>query len=101
MDFLSFKSFISIPVLIGFYYIGAVVMPIFLWLVSIWLTKKFQFIDKFQQKSKETVWHYLNIQQKILFVMLFIMAFLFMELFWRMLFEFLIAYLQMRDALVD
>ncbi|MCK5917224.1 MAG: DUF4282 domain-containing protein [Cocleimonas sp.] len=100
MDFLSFKSFISIPVLIGFYYMGAVVMPIFLWFVSLWLTNKFQFIDTLQKKSKEMIWHRFTLQQKILFVVLFTMAFLFIELFWRMMFEFLIAYMQIRDALV-
>ena len=101
MDFLSFKHFISIPVLIGFYYMGAVVMPIFLWIASIWLVKKYQFINMLHKKSKETLWCFLNIKQKILFITLFATAFLFMELFWRMLFEFLIAYIQIRDALVN
>lgn len=100
MDFLSFKSFISIPVLIGFYYIGAVIMPIFLWLTAIFLVKKYQFINTLHKKSKETLWDLLNTKQKIIFIAFFITAFLFMELFWRMLFEFLIAYLQIRDALV-
>ena len=100
MDFLSFKSFISIPVLIGFYYIGAVIMPVFLWLVSIWLTKKFQWLDTLHKKAKETLWQLLNTRQKIVFILIFIIALLFMQLFWRMLFEFLIAYLQIRDALL-
>jgi hypothetical protein len=101
VDFLSFKSFISIPVLIGFYYLGAVVMPVFLWLASIWLTKKFQFIDTVKEKGKKVFWYHLTMQQKILFVIMFTMAFFFMELFWRMLFEFLIAYIQIRNALVS
>ncbi len=100
MDFLSFKSFISIPVLIGFYYIGAVIMPVFLWLVSIWLTKKFQWVNTLQKKAKETLWQLLNTRQKIIFILMFIIAFVFMQLFWRMLFEFLIAYLQIRVALL-
>ena len=29
MDFLSFKTFISTEALIGFYYLGAIILPIF------------------------------------------------------------------------
>ncbi len=101
MDFLSFKSFISIPVLISFYYLGAIIMPFFLWLSAIWLTKKFQWIDYLKKKSTQHIWHHLNTKQKFLLTTSFITAFLFMELFWRMLFEFLIAYLQIRDALIS
>lgn len=101
MDFLSFKYFISIPALIGFYYMGAVIMPVFLWVASIWLVKKYQFIGTLHKKSKEAFLNFLNTKQKILFITLFLTAFLFMQLFWRMLFEFLIAYIQIRDALVS
>jgi Mn2+/Fe2+ NRAMP family transporter len=80
---------------------GAVVMPVFLWVASIWLVKKYQFIHLLHKKSKETLWNLLNVKQKVLFIALFVTAFLFMELFWRMLFEFLIAYMQIRDALVS
>jgi hypothetical protein len=37
---------------------------------------------------------------RLLGLILFVAAFLFMELMWRMLFEYLIAFMQMRDALV-
>lgn len=100
MDFLSFKEFISIPVLIAFYYFGAVLFPIFMWVFSTWIMKKFAFIDEAQKKGKEAVWSLLSIRQKLMLVGSFIMAFLFMELFWRMMFEYLIAFMQMRDALV-
>ena len=100
MDFLTFKDFISIPVLIGFYYMGAVVMPIFMWFFSTWLIKKFRLFAEIHNTGKDKVWGSLTTKQKILFVAAFAMAFLFMELFWRMLFEFLIAYMQMRDALI-
>lgn len=101
MDFLTFKEFISIPVLIAFYYAGAVVFPFFMWIFSIWLMKKYTLIGDVHNKGKEMVWGVLSTKQKLMLVSAFLMAFMFMELFWRMLFEFLIAYMQMRDALVQ
>ena len=101
MDFLTFKTFISIPVLIGFYYMGAIVMPMFIWFFSTWLIKKFGVFADIHKAGRDKLWSLLSTQQKILFVAAFIMAFFFMELFWRMMFEFIIAYMQMRDALVN
>ena len=100
MDFLTFKEFISIPVLIGFYYMGAVVMPVAIWAFSRWLMKKFKLVGDIHNAGKKKFWGLLTTKQKIFYVAMFIMAFLFMELFWRMMFEFIIAYMQMRDALV-
>ena len=100
MDFLTFKDFISIPVLIGFYYLGAVVMPVFIWFISFWLSRKFTVFSGIHQAGKEKIWHNLSTRQKALFISMFTLAFLFMELFWRMFFEYLIAYMQMRDALL-
>ena len=101
MDFITFKSFISIPVLIVFYYIGAIILPVGIWLFSTWLIKKYKFIDDAHKKGKELIWGLLNKKQRIMLVAIFVSIFLFMELFWRMLFEFLIAYMQMRDALLQ
>ena len=41
MDFLSFKTFISTEVLIAFYYIGAAIFPVGLWLLMSWLIRRF------------------------------------------------------------
>jgi hypothetical protein len=101
MDFLTFKDFISIPVLIVFYYFGAIIFPFFMWIFSTWLMKKYKSIAALHNKGKETLWNALTTKQKIKLVLAFLVAFLFMELFWRMLFEFLIAYMQMRDALLQ
>jgi uncharacterized membrane protein len=101
MDFLTFKEFISIPVLIIFYYLGAIVFPFVIWIVLIWLTKKYKLLGEAHNKGKQKIWKLLNTKQRVKLVIAFIMAFLFMELFWRMLFEFLIAYMQMRDALLQ
>jgi hypothetical protein len=100
MDFLAFKTFISPMVLIVFYYMGAVIMPPFVWFFSRWVMKKFNLIEKSYQESKKMAWRVLPWRYKMLFILMFMMMFLFMELMWRMMFEFLIAYMQMREALV-
>ena len=100
MDFLTFKTFISTEVLIIFYYIGALILPVGIWMLLAWLVRKYRFIDAAYESGKEVVWKSLNKKQQARLVALFITSFLFMELFWRMLFEFLIAYMQMRDALI-
>jgi len=101
LDFLTFKSFISIKALIIFYYIGALILPVGLWLLIDWLIRKYDFFDAMYKKGKEAIWKSLNKKQQIKLLMFFIVIFLFMELFWRMLFEFLIAYMQIRDALIQ
>ena len=101
MDFLTFKTFISTEVLIIFYYIGALILPIGLWILLTWLVRKYRFLDTAYESGKEMIWKSLTKKQQTRLVSFFITAFLFMELFWRMLFEFLIAYMQMRDALIN
>ena len=100
MDFLTFKTFVSPMALIFFYYMGAVVMPIFVWFFSRWIMKKMTFIEQGYQQSKKVVWATVSLPYKILFMVIFMMMFLFMELMWRMMFEFLIAYMQIWEALV-
>jgi len=101
MDFLTFKSFISIQALIIFYYLGAVIMPISIWFFLIWILRKYPFVGEAHKKGQEVFWQSLSKKLKIKLVSFFVVIFLFMELFWRMLFEFLIAYMQMRDALLQ
>ena len=101
MDFLTFKSFISTEVLIIFYYIGAAILPVGVWFLVAWLIRKYNLVDAAYKKGKETIWKSLNKKQQTKLVIFFISFFLFMELFWRMLFEFLIAYMQIRDALLQ
>ena len=84
-----------------FYYIGAIILPVGAWYFVTWLMRKYEFANVAYEKGKETFWKTLNKKQKYLLIMFFIAGFLFMELFWRMLFEFLIAYMQIRDALLQ
>ena len=107
MDFLTFKSFISTEVLILFYYIGAIILPVVTWHLVTSLYKKYEFIntayekEKEKEKEKEAVWKRLNKKHKNMLIIFFITSFIFMELLWRMMFEFLIAYMQTRDALLQ
>jgi hypothetical protein len=101
MDFLTFKTFISTETLIIFYYLGAVILPIFSWILLSWLIEKYKLLDTSYKSGKELFWKLLTKKQQGKFIAFFVVVFLFMELFWRMLFEFLIAYMQIRDALLQ
>ena len=101
MDFLTFKSFISTEILIIFYYLGALILPLGIWHQHTWLFRKFRLLNTAYKNGKEFIWKSLNRKQQTKFVVIFVISLLFMELFWRMFFEFLIAYMQMRDALLQ
>jgi len=96
VDFLLFKTFISTKALIFFYYFGAIFIPLFVYFSKDWLVKNIYFIKKIKEIVKN-----ISTKRKIIFILLFIISFLFAELLWRMMFEFLIAYMQMRDSLVN
>ena len=103
-SYLTFERLISIDVLIVFYYFGAVVMPVFmlwfmLWLKT-WLLNKSPTLETSVQKGGQLIKTRITRQSRFKWSGLFVVAFLFAELFWRLLFEFLIAYMQMRDAIV-
>lgn len=101
MDFLTFKTFISTETLIIFYYLGAIVLPIVTWLLLIRIIKKYKLLNSTYKNIKESLWNSFNKKQQTKFIAFFLITFIFMELFWRMLFEFLIAYMQIRDALLQ
>jgi len=97
-DFLSFNHFISPGVLIVTYYMGAVLMPLLLWLSRHYLINKislFSDLDEIRQR----IFSSLGTRNEILFITAFIMMFFFMELMWRMMFEAMIGYFQMHDYL--
>lgn len=100
MDFLSFKTFISTEALIVFYYVGAFVAPIVIWVITRCAIKKYKLFDIVYKDGKEIIWASLDKKRKVKLVIIVILAFLLMELLWRMLFEFLIAYMQIHAALV-
>ena len=101
MDFLIFDNFISIPALIGFYYLGAILCPFVMWRCMRWVLTKFSLLEQTYLQGKSLIWQALPAKQKAKVLLLFIAAFLLAEVFWRMMFEFLIGYMQMHDALVQ
>lgn len=93
MDFLTFKSFISPSLLIIFYYIGAIVIPIILFYKKQKLLQNINFLNNIYNSIKK------QLPNKIKIYLIFF--FIFLEILWRMMFEFLIAYMQIRDSLVN
>ena len=99
-DFLTFKSFISPSMLVIFYYMGVLILPIFLWQFSTHITAKNHWIDILHKKGKHLAWKLLSKKQRITVFFVFLSVLIMMELIWRMIFEFLIAYMQIRDVLM-
>jgi len=97
-DILSFNRFITQDVLIFFYYVGAVVMPVFLYFFRDYLTQNISFVKKINDKL-HTFYNTFSSSEKIVFWMMFITLFLCMELCWRMMFEAMIGYFDIHDYL--
>jgi len=97
-DFLTFKTFISIDILILSYYIGAIIIPIFIWLSKGYLQKKFKILDKLNS-SLLNLFGTMSLTKKLLSVLLFLFMFISMEIVWRMCFEAMIGYFQIIEAL--
>jgi len=100
LDFLTFHSFISGYVLIAMYNIGAFILPLFIWFFSKNFCQKLKLFKKAHDHSKKLVWSSLSWKQRILLITIFAIILLLVEVMWRMMSEFLIAYMQIRDALV-
>ena len=100
MDYLTFKTLIGINTLIVFYYIGAVILPIVLWVYAKPLIAKYKLMSDSYFKGKEFLWKLLDKKQKIRLIGIGIPLFIFIQILWRLLFEFLIAFMQIRDALL-
>jgi len=99
IDLLTFKSFISSEVLIFFYYLFAIGIPILLYLFKKKILE-IAIIQKNYSDLKDITWDQLTQKQKLKLIGLFVFCFVMCELFLRMFFEFLIAYIQIRDVLV-
>ena len=86
-NFLSFNTFITQDVLVVFYYIGAVLVPFFLYKYNHKLTKKSDVLSQLESRPKVLLTTF--------------GIFLLLELFWRMFFEMLIGYFDMHEYLYD
>jgi hypothetical protein len=99
-DILSFNHFVTQDVLIFFYYIGAIVIPIMLLFFRSYLIENVSYIKKINTKIKN-FFSSLNAAQKTVTILSFILLFLCMELCWRMMFEAMIGYFDMHDYLYE
>lgn len=99
-DFLVFRSFVSPVALLIFYYLGAVVVPFVSWLLAAWVWRRYALVDHTAHTIRGLIEALTRPRDRWLVVAQTVLAFLFLELLWRMMFEFLMAYLQIRDALV-
>lgn len=101
VDFLSFKTLVSPYVLVVFYYLGALGLPIGSWLFASWINSKYWMASEAHEGGTVIVKSAIRGRYRVLFYSLFMFLFLSMELIWRMLFEFILVYFQMRDALFE
>ncbi len=97
-DVLSFNHFVTQDVLIFFYYIGAIIIPLGLLFFRSYLVQNISLINKMSRKLRD-FFSSLNATQKTVTILSFIFMFLCMELCWRMIFEAMIGYFDMHDYL--
>ena len=96
-DILTFKQFITQDVLIFFYYIGVILIPVVVLFSREYLVQNISLLKKLDDKIQNS----LNLKEKtIILVSLFTLLF-FVELGWRMIFEMMIGYFDMHDYLYN
>ncbi len=98
IDFLTFKTFISIDILILSYYIGAIIIPISMWLSKSYLQKRFKILDDFYNYLMK-LFSRLSLKYRVISIFLMVLMFIFMEIVWRMCFEAMIGYFQIIEIL--
>lgn len=99
--FFSFETFISLEVLTAFYFLGAIVIPVFAFVFAVWLYKRLGRNTELVNTVASELWQQLDLKQKFWLSVAFVIGFIFMQLLWRMLFEFLIAFMQMHQVIVS
>jgi len=100
-DFLAFRTLVSPSLLIVFYYLGALGVPLTGWVFSRWLARRLRWTAPARTAGRATMTRLIRRRERRLFPVLFVLTFVVMELGWRMMFEFMLAYFQMRELLID
>ncbi len=97
VDFLLFRSFLSPSVLMVFYYLGALGVPVALVAAALWVRRRLPSLDPAVLAALRPPPALVRYRRHLVAASL--VAFLLGELGWRMMFEFLIAYFRMHDLL--
>ena len=97
-EFLTFDMFIARNVLIVFYYIGAVSIPVTLYVFRKKSIERIGFFRRIHERLK-MFYSSVSKERKTVFRLVFVTLFLCMELCWRILFEAMIGYFDMHDYL--
>ncbi|MBN2538650.1 MAG: DUF4282 domain-containing protein [Deltaproteobacteria bacterium] len=101
LDFIFFKRFISLYVLVPFYYVGAVGIPFLCWFTLLRVRQKHPLVYAIEEQIDKLVYQkVIDKRIRLAFILIFMVICVLMEIMWRMLFEYLIAFLQIRDALL-
>lgn len=95
-DLLTFRTFVTPSVLVAVYFLGAVSVPVFAWLLARRVVTALDARGERWPASSPGLQAGARARTGALAVLLFVA----LELGWRMLFEFLLAYFQIREALV-
>ncbi len=111
-DFLDFRLFISPAFLFIFYYLGALVMPFAGWRLASSVKQKYWLVTDAVESGNNAIkkidsadqrtfdMKLLSFPEKLRLSTVAVILFVLLEIMWRMMFEFLMAYFQIRDALV-
>ena len=98
IEFLTFRRFIAIEVLLIGYYLGAVLIPLVMWLARGVLRRRVPWVRRLSEPLG-LMWRELTLRQKGGILLLLLGVFVAMEIVWRVCFEMLIGYFQMIEAL--
>jgi hypothetical protein len=96
-DFLNFRSFVSPGILKVTYFTGAFVVPVLIWF---FLRKAGQRYPRLLGIPATRGYNALNTEGKVRLIVFFAVLVIVTEILWRMVIEYLIAYIQIRDALM-
>jgi len=99
-DFATFRTFITPGILVVCYYVGAVLMPLAALVFWLWLRRRYPVLQELFATGIDAANSVLTRRQKIGIGAAMAVCFFFAEIAWRMMFETMIAYFQMREALV-
>lgn len=94
-DFLAFQVYITPPVLLVVYYVGALLLPVVIYVGARRLRQRLARKDWKRAEDLATRW----LSQRSRIAAYAAVGLVLAELGWRMIFEFLMAYFQMHEAL--